>query len=117
MTHSTTEVKAPLREVKVTKAMIFSGSRTIYGQIVPKTKIISFDEKNNAKISKDTLFELIKQGRLENVFSENAFDSPEYYILVDRNGKDFYPFPVGEISEWGKDGSFEPGDTLYKINK
>ena len=115
MTHSTTQVKTPLREVKLTDAITFFGPPSIYGQVNPKTKIISFGKKNNSIISRDTLFELIKQGKLENVISENAFVSPEYYILVDRNGKDFYPFPVGEINEWEKDGSFERGDMLYKM--
>jgi hypothetical protein len=117
MTHSTTLLKTPLREVKLTEATTFSGFRPTYTHVSSKTKIISFDERNDAKISKNTLSELIKQGRLENVFFGNAFVSPEYYILVDKNGKDFYPFPVGELNEWEKDGSFERGDTLYKINR
>jgi hypothetical protein len=82
-----------------------------------KSRMISFDKKNNTILSMDKLVELIKLLRLENIFSENDFISPECYILVDRNGKDFYPFPVGEIDEWEKDGSFERGDTLYKMNR
>ena len=117
MIHSTTLVKTPLREVKLTEATTFPGSRPTSGYIASKAKIIGFDERNDAKISRDTLFDLIKQGRLENVFFENDLVRSEYYILVDRNGKDFYPFPVGELNEWEKDGSFERGDTLYKMNR
>ena len=117
MTYSTALVKTSLREVKLTKATFFPGFRPTYRYIASTTKIISFEERNYAKISRDTLFDLIKQGRLENVFFENDFVSPEYYILVDRNGKDFYPFPVGELNEWEKDGSFERGDMLYKMNR
>ena len=64
-----------------------------------------------------TGIELTKQVKLENIFSENDFVSTEFYILMDRNGKDFYPFPIEEIDEWKKDGSFERGDTLYKMNR
>ena len=61
--------------------------------------------------------ELTKKIRLENIFSENDLVSTEFYILMDRNGKDFYPFPIEELEEWQKDGSFERGDTLYKMNR
>jgi len=78
---------------------------------------ISFDENNLTTISKDKLLLIFKKIKMEHVFLENSCLGDECYILVDKNGKDFYPFPIKDLNEWEKDGSCESGDTLYKIHK
>jgi hypothetical protein len=73
---------------------------------------INFDKNGNITISKSDLLSLIKQ---ISIFSEDGSFPIESYLLVDKNGKDFYPFPMVELEEWINDGSCEPGDALYKM--
>jgi len=80
--------------------------------LIEKIDIV-FDENNNTIISKDQLLKTIKEFATCAVFSEEL--PSQWYILMDRNHKDFYPFNASEIQEWEKDGSCEKGDTLYQM--
>lgn len=77
---------------------------------------IKFDGDGNTTISKEKLQHIIHISRSEKIFADAHFFPRECYVLVDHNGIDFYPFPVAELPEWEKDGSFEMGDVLYKMN-
>lgn len=82
--------------------------------IFEKMKLV-FDEKNNIIISKHEFLAIAKKVSRVNTFSEQEFLPTECYVLVDRNLKDFYPFPLEELDEWEKDGSCEKGNSLYRM--
>lgn len=73
---------------------------------------IKFDDKGFTTISKETLYKLI---RSTNFFIKDEITVPEFYLLVDSNGSDFYPFALSDLPQWEKDGSLEPGDSLYHV--
>ena len=77
---------------------------------------ITFDDDGNTTISREKLHLIIHISRSEKIFADAHSFPNECYILVDRNGIDFYPFPVEEYLAWEKDGSFEMGDVLYKMS-
>jgi hypothetical protein len=77
---------------------------------------ITFDPDGNATISREKLQRLIQIVKSERIFSDEGIFPDDCYVLVDRNGNDFYPFPLAMYEEWQKDGSFEKGDYLYKMN-
>lgn len=77
---------------------------------------ITFDADGNTILSKEKLQQLIQLAKSEKTFWNEENFPRDCYVLVDRNGEDFYPFPVKELEEWQKDGSFEKGDYLYKMN-
>lgn len=77
---------------------------------------IEFDADGNATIAKEKLQRLIQIVKSEKIFSGGAIFPENCYVLVDRNGTDFYPFSLTEYEDWKKDGSFEKGDCLYKMD-
>ena len=77
---------------------------------------ITFDADGDTIISKEKLHQLIRLAKAEKTFWDEKNFPNDCYVLVDRNGDDFYPIPVEELEEWQKDGSFEKGDYLYKMN-
>lgn len=77
---------------------------------------ITFDAEGNTILSKEKLHQLIQLAKAEKTFWNDESFPGECYILVDRNGEDFYPFAIEELEEWQKDGSFQKGDYLYKMN-
>lgn len=76
---------------------------------------IVFDENGNTVISKEKLTQLFDQAQLGEIYFDESRPSDEGYLLIDKNGRDFYPFPSDEIEEWEHDGSTKPGDMLYKF--
>jgi hypothetical protein len=76
---------------------------------------ISFDENDNATISKEKLCSIIKQNKSKDTFCDFQSFPAECYVLVDRNSKDFYFFPPDELEEWETDGSCGNGDALYEM--
>ena len=77
---------------------------------------ITFDADGNTILSKEKLQQLIQLAKVEKtIWNAEKFPS-DCYVLVDRNGEDFYPFPIEELEEWQKDGSFEKGDSYIKCN-
>lgn len=83
--------------------------------LLKKLNII-FDTDGNTILSKEKLQQLIQLAKLEKTFWKDENFPSDCYVLVDRNGEDFYPFPIVELEKWQKDGSFEKGDYLYKMN-
>ena len=77
---------------------------------------IMFDADGNTILSKEKLQQLIQLAKAKKtLWIDDNFQS-DSYVLVDRNGEDFYPFPAEELAEWQKDGSFEKSDYLYTMN-
>ena len=76
---------------------------------------ITFDADGNAILSKEKLQQLIQLAKAEKTFWIDENFPVNCYVLVDRNGEDFYPFPIEELEEWQKEGSFEKGDHLYEM--
>ena len=77
---------------------------------------ITFDADDNTTISKEKLKRLIIIAKSEKIFTDDNIFPDDCYVLEDRNGTDFYPFPLEEYEEWQKDGRFAKGDYLYKMN-
>jgi hypothetical protein len=77
---------------------------------------IVFDADGNTILSKEKLQQLIQLAKAERTFWNDENFPGNCYVLVDRNSEDFYPFPIEELEEWLKDGSFEKGDYLYKMS-
>jgi len=49
------------------------------------------------------------------LFCKEELPSKQNYLLVESHSTDCYPLPVNKLETWEKDGSFEKGDALYKI--
>lgn len=76
---------------------------------------IEFDKDGNTNISKEKLLRLVKMVRSDRLINEHDSIPDEFYLLIDRNQIDFYPFPHSEYSVWERDGSFEKGDAIYDV--
>ena len=76
---------------------------------------ITFDANGNTILSKEKLQQLIQLAKAEKTFWDDETFPSDCYVLVDRNGQDFYPFPLEELEEWQKDGSCGKGDYLYNM--
>jgi hypothetical protein len=75
---------------------------------------IEFDSEGNTLLSKEKLLKLLEMVRSDKLIKEDDALPDEFYLLVDRNRIDFYSFPLVEYPVWEQDGSFEPGDAIYK---
>ena len=76
---------------------------------------ITFDEKGEAVISIKEMTDLFAQVKSGELFCEEAQLSDQNYLLIENNSSDYYIFPKDKLEGWEKDGSFEKGDALYKI--
>lgn len=76
---------------------------------------IKFDVHGNTNISRGKLLKLISAKQELHVYNERNFLPHEFYLLVDRNGIDFYPFHISEFNDWEQDGSFEEGDSIFTV--
>ena len=76
---------------------------------------IPFDEKGEAVISIKEMTNLLAQVKSGEVFCEEAQLSDQNYLLIENHSSDYYLFPKDKPDAWEKDGSFEKGDALYKI--
>jgi hypothetical protein len=76
---------------------------------------ITFDEKGETVISIKEMTNLLAQVRSGKLFCEEAQLSDQNYLLIENHSSDYYIFPNDKLEAWGKDGSFEKGDALYKI--
>ena len=89
--------------------------------MIPETKKsvkkfgIKFDENGMAAVSIKELRELLVHVKSGKVFCEEELPSDQNYLLVENHSTDYYLFPANKLETWEKDGSFEKGDTLYKI--
>ena len=76
---------------------------------------ITFDEKGEAVISIKKMNDLLAQVKSGELFCEEAQLSDQNYLLIESHSSDYYIFPKDKFEAWEKDGSFEKGDALYKI--
>ena len=76
---------------------------------------ITFDEKGEGVISIKQMTGLLAQVRSGELFCEEAQLSNQNYLLIGNHSSDYYIFPMNKLEVWEKDGSFEKGDVLYKI--
>lgn len=73
---------------------------------------IDFDQDGNTTLSKEKLLLLLGSASM---FADYHNLPDEFYMLIDQNGMDFYPFPKNDFQQWEADGSFEVGDSIYHV--
>lgn len=76
---------------------------------------ITFDEKGEAVISIKKMTDLLAQVRAGQLFFEETHLSDQNYLLIENHSSDYYIFPKDKLEAWEKDGSFEKGDALYRL--
>ena len=76
---------------------------------------ITFNAKGEAVISIRQITDLLSQVRSGELFCEEARLCDQNYLLIENDSSDCYIFPKDKLDTWEKDGSFEKGDALYKI--
>ena len=76
---------------------------------------ITFNEKGEAIVSIREITVLLERVKWGELFCDEPEPSAQSYLLVESNSSGFYVFPKDKLEAWEDDGSFEKGDSLYKI--